>query len=371
MKQQDPVRYKQMMEFVKDSPYRQHLVGVTGDAGEYPMLIFHSGKYFDMEGMGLGNYEMPQFLPNAKETAIHGGDIGQSAPFGNSFVTTSVGPPRVEGGAPSVQLEGGVSELMETYRTDLKTYWRNTIEVLPEGPEGDALYNELSAAMRTAGDRWMDKLAPDPDNPANMMVPAWNATRETLQDFFDMPISEKMTDRITAEQGMKVNQMLGMDDQPAHRGIEAFEHMKHWMRSFWHRHWFSHGQTMFPLVFRGKRPFVVPDMSNNNATDLAMMIRKWPGWDDESLRKFDKIGNLAWDQRTEANTLLREILEGAGFDHLLYINRAEGPGRPSVIVWDQSLFKPLYGSAGFDRSSASWLKGVAAAPLASIFEERD
>lgn len=359
MRESDPVRYQQMLDFVADSPYRQGNIwpGAMGD--DHPMLIFHSGRALDMEAMGRGDVEMGQFL-TPREAGLHTGDLLMSAPFGNYHVTTSSrsrsGLSTSQGDFPTHTDKAQEMRVNEIWGTmpmqEARRYEEAASEIFAEWLSKMTEEVPGSGQFRRPdlGQMILNRMDPDLARLADYTQPALDdATIARLADKF---LSHTATYPRRELQGLAAQ-------------IEAHASIVYSQA----------GQATWPLVFRGKRPFKIKDVTGNTPRTWAGEALKHPGISNnpEWRQRLESIRDGVYEGtpqeraalHKEASEGFRQVLEEAGFDHVIYINTADlhGKGRPAIVFWDQSLAKPLYGSKGFDKNSRSWANGVIASPL--------
>jgi hypothetical protein len=329
MEREDPRRYAAIQEFIKDSPYRQDLMGMEGARADRPMLIFHSGKYLDMEKMGYSGVEAGQFLA-PKEIGMHGGNLNQSAIFANAHQKV----------LPQIDEAGNI----------VRVYAPNTY-----GGPGTNLYEQIEQTSS-----WIDSQMP------SRFKADYNRIRRSyaqqyLYSMVDDPsdvgklkrpqIGEMIVEELKALDGW-------VDDPALEQAIMSVEASRYSQA----------GTVMYPLVFRGRRPFRMLDLVQNDVRNQAQSALKWQGWTPRQRANLELLTSRQLTH-ADATKAFRETLEEAGFDHIIYVNQNEEAGTPSVIFWDQSLVKPLYGSRGFDRNSDKWVNSVLASPLFGIGEQ--
>jgi hypothetical protein len=333
MREEDPARYQQMLDYVKDSPYRSGVVhpGVAGDP-EAPVVIFHSGRHLKLDEMGYPELELGTFDPSTSEVGTHAGDLEQSAPFAGYEVRTHADTGI--GGRPQVNTVARRSEIVETL-DNLKT----------------TLGEEAGARLEKRLFAWLNENA-------SMM-----RTGQGASGYWDRPLQ------------FSTNEMDALLEGVTFKSQDLYWEAANNIRSLADRLWFEAGQVTYPMVFRGKRPFRFRDVNHNDAWSLADdALTQYDGWTPSSREKLEMIVNdpgAGAINDAQANVLFRSALEDSGFDHIVYTNSAEGTGRPSIIFWDQSLAKPLYGSRGFDKNSDNWARAVLGAPGLSIFTQEE
>jgi hypothetical protein len=360
MQKEDPERYRQMMEFVGESPYR---LSISGDSGlqnpDAPMLLFHSNKYRDTAKSGIEEMEAPQFASAPREVGLHAGELPQASGFGGYEMLT---------------FDDSVSGRVDYYHSkildDVKYRMDTLFAKYLAPPFRDALESSLARTLNRKGDMLVPHRnqvegalmeAPIYKDVLNDLIPGWgDEIDRAFNDRFTP--SMKITDEMQEKFGVLFQSELN-EETMQRAGIEIANMLSSMQK--------ISGKFTFPLVFRGKRPFRLRDVSSNTPAHWAVEALKWPGFQR----------NEGWKARLEAIAQskprvikaatedFRAVLEEAGFDHIIYVNQTERAGRPSVVFWDQSLAKPLYGSRGFDKNSASWVKGVMAAPGFSLITE--
>ena len=362
MKEKDPGRYKKMLDFVKDSPYRAGNVHNDVANKDAPLLLFHSGRrHIDPKKVeGNETAEAPQFLTPG-EGGMHMGELPQSANFGNFSV--------------SMDNLGNISSrsdshLSEVYDKTKKRYKRFVVDAAK--PE---LKSKISSAIAQSMNELGDALVAHPEYEGmhaapdvwkaalNKLIPGWGDEADTLW-MQGGEMSDEMSAKIV-DQILKTRETA--ETTPTDRAraftvnfISVMSDAK-----------LLNGQYTYPLVFKGKRPFRIRDVSSNTPQHWAVEMLKYPGFQRNSdwSSRLEAVSRAPTKDKEWATREMRSVLNEAGFDHILYVNTAENPGRPSIMFWDQSLAKPLYGSEGFDSNSSSWVKGMMAAPGTSIFME--
>lgn len=327
---EDPARYAKMQEWMGDTPYRKGIIhpDVPGDENA-PVLIFHSGRALDLKKMGLGDMELGTFDTSAPELGTHAGDLEQSAPFAGYSLRTH--PDHTITGRRSesnVNKQENIAQITEELQEELS----------PEGfkrimAEIHSYLNEHANTMRT----------------------------DSIDGQWDMP----------REMNAKVIREV-LDDMGIEEGDYRYSDLTYKIHGLTNRAMSLAAEATYPLVFRGRRPFRVRDLTGNTADAIASTaLRTYRHFSQKSESLLERIvndRNLGWQQK---NQMLRQAFEASGFDHVIYTNAAEGVGRPSLIFWDQRLAKPLYGSKGFDKNSDNWARAVLGAPGLSIFMEEE
>jgi hypothetical protein len=363
MREQDPRRYQAMLDFVGDSPYRQGNIWPGSLGGDHPMLIFHSSRSLNMEKMGYPDIEMPQFL-TPRESGMHTGDLHASSDIAGYSVVTSSRNPTGLAGKPR---ETSVSQRQKNMQDKLQNKMK---------PEMYAAYQEIARRVHEETlDVMLDQYGTGrlkfPD-PGTQILERLDPDLAKLVDIRPDELEpELLRDLITQYLGSRTDSMADTDLQTV-----AFAIREH-ANTAWHS---AHTAT-FPLVFRGKRPFRLADVSGNTPDRWAQEALNYPGFQQNSdwKERLEAISRGFYGGSTEeqlkayqAGTKdFHKVLEEAGFDHIIYVNRVENAGHPSIVFWDQSLAKPLYGSRGFDPNSKSWANSVLASPLFGLGEEEE
>jgi hypothetical protein len=386
MQREDPARYQQLLDFVADSPYRQSAYDFPGTVAERPMLIFHSGKYYDMEGMGYGDVELPQMLW-PRELGVHGGDIEQSSGFASTVFYVRP-EPKGKGSylmRPDPQVPDDKVRRLRANETESNWIRSN----MPE-----AALDEYRAVRRQVLQRTLNRLVEDPSTGRMSKV---NPADEILKAMYESRGLSYPDGLVSADDYIEFGEVLGLDMTRARELNTELEaayktpgprtkaeiasdlrretklpmEMHGAVRALESETYDLVGKTMYPLVFRGRRPFRMRDVVGNTHTAQAKEALNWQGWNDTQRANLQMIAENKVGTHREQVDLFRKTMEDAGFDHIIYMNTGEGVGRPSIIFWDQSLAKPLYGSRGFDRNSDKWVNSVLASPLFGLDGEGD
>ena len=361
MRDQDPERYKAMLDFVGDSPYRQGNIWPGSLGGDHPMLIFHSGRDLNMEKMGYPGIERPQFL-NPRESGMHTGDLHASSDIvGYSVVSSSRNPTGLKGkpretsvGQRQGSIQSRIENNMKPY--EYAVYWDIAREVQTETL--DIMIDQYGTGRLTfpdPGEQILKRL--DPGLAKLVDVRPDELDPEELQRLIRKFI--KNPRESTIEQDLQTL---------------AFNIREH-ANTAWH----NAGTATYPLVFRGKRPFRIADISGNTPDRWAGEALHYPAFqqNEDWMNRLSAISRGFYGGTPEETAKaakrgteeFHKVLEEAGFDHIIYVNRVENAGHPSIVFWDQSLAKPLYGSRGFDPNSKSWANSVLASPLFGLGEE--
>jgi hypothetical protein len=147
--------------------------------------------------------------------------------------------------------------------------------------------------------------------------------------------------------------------------------------------------SMNAFVFNGKKPLVLPDLSNFAPSTVAQVLLEMPQFEkhtSELLRisqgDFDKrhwsmyvAGKPEAEQSpefAEALANLRGIIESEGFDSIMYFNVHEQFGLPSLISWKEGLHKFTTASL-FSREGGGVYYGAAGAAVgvSALTEENE
>lgn len=368
VKAEDPRRFQAMLDFVGDSPYRQGVVWPGSENGELPMLIFHSGRSLNLEKMGRPGVEMPQFLA-PHETALHAGDLQAASDIGGYSVVTSHRTPTGIAAKPyrdevidnQVLLDDRLkrtlpSNMYGAYKEIARGVHEQTLDVMLD------MYGTGTLKFPDPGSEIVRRL--DPELAKLLDVRPRDLEPELLEEL--------------------VRQYLKNPEEALRsRSYESdLQGLVFGMKEHANQAWKTAHRATWPLVFRGKRPFRLADVSSNTPQNWAREALHYPVFkqNDDWRTRLEAIAESAnWasgssremtEMAAEATRDFREVLEEAGFDHIIYTNRVENVGHPSIVFWDQSLAKPLYGSKGFDPNSKSWANSVLASPLFGLQEQR-
>lgn len=362
MRDSDPVRYQAMLDFVGDSPYRQGNIWPGSLGGDHPMLIFHSSRALNMEKMGYPGVELPQFL-TPREVAVHGGNlIASSDIIGSSVVTSTRNPTGLAGKPRDTSLPQRQRNIETRLTMRMKPYmladWQYHARRVHEETLDIMLdqYGTGRLAFPDPGQQILERMDPD-------------LARLTVERPSDL--EPEVLQRLIAK----------YLDNPREATVESdlqviVSHISEHANSAWHQ---AHKVT-YPLVFRGRRPFRLPDTSGNTPDRWAQEALSYPPFaqNEDWMNRLSAIAQGYYGGTNEealraakrATEDFQKVLEEAGFDHIIYVNRVEDAGNPSIVFWDQSLAKPLYGSKGFDPNSKSWANAIFASPLFGLEEQQ-
>lgn len=322
----DPVYAARAKDFAGDTPYTMgNVYGDTNPATkDLPIVFFRTDQNFWHAGLtGQKSNFLSQFV-NAREMGAHAApDFVQADAFlpGDSRVD------QIEWYKNRVkEYEEGLKRAKQT----MLTYFKDGGITVPQKTL-NKYFDKLVQRL------WKNQIAIE----SEAKIPLVGRTPTQIAD--DLVDIEKKNFQATFGVDETISQALVNNVYDTVSALDG--------------HFMSTAQQAF--IFNGKRPLVMLDATGFGPNMVAQQMRAMPEFAqyDDMLMFFanDKTFTREyWDRTFKGQTepdpevlaewqkkteLLKAIIKSEGFDHILYPNRVEVPGMPSVIVLDESQMK--------------------------------